>query len=80
MHDLQIDFDFKIDLNLKIYKVKIYFIKLQSGVCQKFIDKQIDWRACFFWKRIVEDFKIWTLIAAIINGGIIFRQTTGISK
>ena len=43
-------------------------------------DKQIDWRACFFWKRIVEDFEIWTLIAAIINGGIIFRQTTGISK
>ena len=24
-------------------------------------DKQIDWRACFFWKRIVEDFEIWTL-------------------
>ena len=34
----------------------------------------------FFWKRIVEDFEIWTLIAAIINGGIIFRQTPGISK
>ena len=32
MHDLQIDFNFKIDLNLKIYKVKIYFIKLQSDV------------------------------------------------
>ena len=32
----------------------------------------------FFWKRIVEDFEIWTLIAAIINGGIIFRQTPGI--
>ena len=32
MHDLQIDFDFKIDLNLKIYKVKIYFIKLQYDV------------------------------------------------
>ena len=34
----------------------------------------------FFWKRIVEDFEIWTLIAAIINGGIILRQSTGISK
>ena len=32
MHDLQIDFNFKIDLNLKIYKVNIYFIKLQSDV------------------------------------------------
>ena len=34
----------------------------------------------FFWKRIVEDFEIWTLIATIINGGIIFRQTAGIPK
>ena len=45
-------------------------------------DKQTDWRACFFSENvhIVEDFEIWTLIVAIINGGIIFRQTTGIPK
>ena len=43
-------------------------------------DKQTDWRACFFWKHIFEDFEILTLIAAIFISGIIFRQTTGISK
>ena len=82
MHDLQIDFNFKIDLNLILIRLRFILSNYSLMFFKQVNDKQTDWRACFFSENvhIVEDFEIWTLIVAIINGGIIFRQTTGIPK
>ena len=74
MHDLQIDFNFKIDLNLILIRLRFILSNYSLMFFKQVNDKQTDWRACIFWKCI------YIVEAAIINGGIIFRQTAGISK
>ena len=57
MHDLQIDFNFKIDLNLILIRLRFILSNYSLMFFKQVNDKQTDWRACFFSENVPKVFK-----------------------